>query len=104
MNCTVFIVDQAEQHLHGIDDWMRTTGHGNPNLFFDEFTKAMRLLSVTPEIGPRFTRATVPGIRRLLLRQSRHYVYYLYDRIHAIVYIIAIWSTARGTDPPLTSW
>ncbi len=95
------IVDQAERHLRSIDEWWRAHHRAGANVFLDEFDRAMRLLSVTPEIGPRFTRSRRPGVRRLLLRRSQHYVYYVFDRARSVVYVLAIWSTARGAAPPV---
>ena len=67
----------------------------------DELSQAIDLLSDLPEIGSPFKRTSRPGIRRTLLRRSKHWVYYYHERRRGVVYILAIWSTFRGSDPPL---
>ena len=101
MSCEVLLVAEAEHHLVAIDAWWSAERPTRPNLFLDEFERGVRLLSQLPEIGPLFSRASRPGVRRLLLQKSRHWLYHTYDREHGVVYVLAIWSAHRGEDPPL---
>jgi len=101
MRARVVIVAEAEQQLRDVDRWWVRNRQAAPDLFLNELDRAIDLLSETPEIGPRFHRTRRTGIRRLLLRRSKYWVYYLYDANRAIVYILAIWSTFRGSDPDL---
>ena len=101
MRARVVIVAEAEQQLRDVDRWWVTNRQAAPDLFLNELDRAIDLLSELPEIGPKFQRTNRIGIRRLLLRRSKYWVYYLYDAKRAIVYILAIWSTFRGSDPHL---
>jgi len=101
MSCEVAIVAEAEQQLESIDRWWRENRGAAPDLFLDEFVQAIDLLSEMPDIGSLFDRANRPGIRRLLLRRSKYWLYYFHDRQRSRVYVLAIWSTFRGSDPPL---
>lgn len=101
MTCTVVLVDEAEQQVHTADEWWRANRPSAPDLFTDELQVAFELLEATPDVGQRFHRATLPGIRRLPLRRSRYFVYYLHDPSRSIVYVLAVWGQSRGADPVL---
>ncbi len=101
MTCMVTLVDIADEHLAEIDAWWTANRLEAPTLFLDEFEKAVSLLASVPDIGARFPRARVSGVRRLLLRRSRYYVYYVHDARRSAVHILAIWSTSRGSEPPV---
>ncbi len=101
MNRPVVLVAEAEQQLKSIDRWWLANRQAAPDLFLDELAQAIDLLSEFPDIGSPFKRTDRPGIRRLLLRRSRYWVYYFHERGRSVVFILAIWSTFRGSDPPL---
>ncbi len=101
MTRRVVLVDEAEQQLKTIDHWWLAHRRASPDLFLDELDQAIGLLSKLPDIGSPFKRTDRPGIRRLLLRRSKYWVYYFHHQHGPIVYVLAIWSTFRGSDPPL---
>jgi len=41
----------------------------------------------------------IPGVRRILLSQSRYHVYYVHDEKRGEVLVLAIWSAVRGRGP-----
>jgi hypothetical protein len=43
----------------------------------------------------RFHGSRVPGVQRLVMRRTKHHVYYLHDERNAVVYIIAVWVPPR---------
>lgn len=101
MTRRVVLVEEAEQQLKNLDRWWLAQRQAAPDLFLDEFAQAIDLLSAHPDIGSPFKRTDRPGIRRLLLRRSKYWVYYFHNRHQSMVYILTIWSTFRGSDPPL---
>ena len=101
MKCSVVVIADAEEQLKQIAAWWREHRALASPAFLAEFEKAVETLSEFPEIGPRFIRARRPGIRRLLLKRSEHWVYYFHDRRRALVYVLALWSVRRGSDPKL---
>jgi plasmid stabilization system protein ParE len=101
MTCQIALVAEAERHLCEIDQWWQENRGAAPDLFLNEFQSALDLLEELPDIGPPYRHSKRPGIRRLLLTRSRYWVYYFHDRGRAIVYVLAIWSTFRGSDPEL---
>ncbi len=72
MTRRVVLVDEAEQQLKDIDRWWVANRQASPDLFLDELAEAIDLLSELPDIGSPFKRTRRPGIRRLLLRHSKH--------------------------------
>lgn len=97
----IVIVDEAEQQLRAIDTWWREHRLLAPDMVVGELERCLTVLAAAPDAGPRFMRSTVPGVRRILMKRTRHHVYYLHDEANAIVYIIAIWGTPKQGDPLL---
>lgn len=98
---TVVIVDVAEAQLLEIAAWWTANRHAAPDLVIEELERCVTLLESTPDAGMPFHRASVPGVRRLVMRKTRHFIYYIHDAARAAVYIIAVWGTAKGSDPVL---
>ena len=101
MSFRVVVVVEAERQIRQVDDWWVENRGGSAELFLDELALIFELLAETPEIGRRFTKANQPGVRRILMRRTRHWVYYIPDLSRGIVYVLAVWSTYRGSDPTL---
>lgn len=101
MSFRVLLTPQAEEQLRAIDQWWQENRTAAPALFIDEFERVVDLLREMPGLGPRFRRATIPGVRRILLRRSGYWVYYVPDEPRSLVYVLAVWSGRRGSDPNL---
>ncbi len=101
MSAELVVVAEAEEQLRQLHVWWLNNVGTAPTAFLDEFENLTTLLRETPRIGHPFRRSTRPGVRRLYMRRSKHWLYYVYDQAHEVVYILAIWSAARGSDPPL---
>ena len=99
MRVRVWATPQAAAHLRQIATWWGRNRPAARNMFLDEFESAVSLLSEMPDIGRRYRRASVPGLRRWLLSRSRYHVYYVHDEVAAEVIILAIWSAVRGRPP-----
>jgi plasmid stabilization system protein ParE len=67
----------------------------------EEFERCVTLLESTPDVGTSFHRTSIPGVRRLVMKKTRHFVYYIHDAAREIVYVIAVWGTPKGGDPVL---
>lgn len=85
-----------------VDAWWRENRDAAPSLFADELTDALRLLKKIPLIGAPYAPMAKDGIRRLLLRRTQYYVYYVVDADAKILGVLAIWSCLRGRPPALT--
>jgi|HubBroStandDraft_6_1064221.scaffolds.fasta_scaffold2247126_1 plasmid stabilization system protein ParE len=98
---SIVVVDEALEQLHGIVEWWSANRPAAPTLFLDEFQRCVTLLESTPDAGPRFHRTSVPGVRRLVMRRTKHVIYYVHDADNEVVYIIAVWGGPKGSDPAL---
>ena len=98
---TVVVVDDAEEQLREIIEWWVVNRPAARTLVLDEFIRCVSLLSIAPDAGPRFRRTQVSGVRRLVLRRTKHLVYYVHDRMNAVVYIIAVWGAPKEGAPTL---
>lgn len=81
------------------DDWWRANRSAAPGLFAQELEGVLALLAVAPAIGERHRVQGIPGLRRVLMRQSRYHVYYAFDDEADLVIVVAIWSAVRGRSP-----
>lgn len=98
---TVVIVDDAAAQLAEIVAWWEANRPAAPTLVLDELERAVLLLESTPDVGARFDRSAIPGVRRLTLKRSKVAAYYLHDAARSIVYILAFWGAPRAGFPPL---
>ena len=85
---TVVVVDDAGEQLGEIHSWWAANRTSAPTLVLDEFERCVSLLESSPDLGTRFHRSRVPGVRRLVMAKTKHYVYYVHDEPNALVYII----------------
>jgi hypothetical protein len=67
----------------------------------DEFERCVELLENTPGVGAPFRKTSVFGVRRLVMKKTKHLVYYVHDSAHSVVYIIAVWGMPKEGSPPL---
>ena len=98
---TVVVVDEAEEQLREINEWWIANRQAAPSLVVDEFERCVTLLENSPDIGTIFHRTNVPGARRLLMKKTKHLLYYVHDDNNAVVYIVAVWGAPKGGDPDL---
>jgi len=94
---------QAEAQARQISAWWRENRTAAPDLFLKELSEGLSLLAFFPGAGARFRRASVTGVRRVLLRKTMHWIYYVHDEPREVIYVLAVWSAFRGTDPSLAS-
>lgn len=95
------VTDAAEEQLREIVAWWREHRDTGPQLVMDEFERCVALLKSSPDVGVRFHRSRVPGVRRLMMRRTKHHVYSLHDETNSIVYVLAVWGAPKVGFPVL---
>ncbi len=95
----VIVSPEAESQIRRIDSWWRSNRIASPHLFAEELAEAFATIAVAPDVGHRYPHPDVPGVRRLLLRATRHHVYYV-TGANAVV-IVAVWGSIKGAGPDL---
>ena len=101
MSRTVVVSPEAEAHIHAIYGWWRSNRRAAPNLFGEELAEAVALLELAPEVGRRYHHPEVSGVRRVLLRATRHHVYYV--ATERTIVVLAVWGSVKGCGPDLSS-
>ena len=91
---------EANEHARVIDLWWREHRSATPDLFLDELTRALALLSTLPMLGIPYENTAVPeGTRRLLMRRVKCHLYYTVDAATRSIFVRAIWHSSRGSNP-----
>jgi plasmid stabilization system protein ParE len=97
----VVTMPEADEQAERIDGWWRENRDKAPNLFREELERALQLLAIAPEAGIRYRRRRIPGLRRLVLPETRHHVYYVHDEALDTVFVLAVWGAIKRRGPPI---
>jgi plasmid stabilization system protein ParE len=92
---TVAAARQAEE----IAEWWAAHRPLSPDLFTAELAQCLERLAVIPNVGAPYADPNLGGLRRTLMRATRHHVYYTTNQVEGIITIHAVWHAARGTRP-----
>jgi plasmid stabilization system protein ParE len=98
MSKPVVTTPVADIQILEIDTWWRENREKAPDLFEDELALAFQTIGAVPEAGKRYPHSDA-DVRRLLLRTTRHHVYYV-EREDKIV-VVAVWGAVKGAMPDL---
>jgi plasmid stabilization system protein ParE len=93
----------AAQQIRNESHWWRRNRTRAPNLFREELRRAFALIAEYPEAGAIAEDIELGGVRRVLLVDTQHYVYYRVLRSVQRIEVLAVWSTNRGDPPPITT-
>jgi plasmid stabilization system protein ParE len=94
----VVTTHQAELQILEVDRWWREHRDKAPDLFEDELADVFRLISTAPGVGKRYPHAR-EGVRRVMMRKTRHHVYYVEREQYVLV--VAVWGAVKGSGPDL---
>lgn len=100
MTRSVVVSVQAVGQIETIDNWWRSNRQASPDLFAQELAEAFSTIELAAEAGHRYLHAEVKGVRRILLRATRHHVYYV--ATEEAVVVLAVWGSVKGAGPDLT--
>ena len=89
---------QADLHILEVDAWWQANREKAPDLFASELAAAFETISIAPGAGHvyPYPRALV---RRVVLRATRHHVYYVERDDHVLV--VAVWGAVKAAGPDL---
>lgn len=93
----------AAQHIRNESQWWRRNRTKAPNLFREELRRAFALIAEYPEAGAAAEDVELAGVRRVVLVDTQHFVYYRVDRPAKRIEVLAVWSTTFGEPPTLTT-
>ena len=76
MSLPIRTTPEADAHIRDIDAWWRSNRPARRNVFLNEPSKAFEIVGHAPQIGRLYRHSPIPGVRRVLLSQTRYHVYY----------------------------
>jgi plasmid stabilization system protein ParE len=88
----------AEIQILELDAWWREHRDKAPDLFEQELSLAFRTIGAAPAAGKRYSHSDAE-VRRVLMRSTRHHVYYVDRDDHVLV--VAVWGAVKGVGPDL---
>jgi plasmid stabilization system protein ParE len=93
----------AAQKIRSESRWCRRNRTKAPNLFREELRRAFALIAEYPEAGAVAEDIELAGVRRVVLVDTQHYLYYRVDQAAKRIEVLALWSTKFGEPPPITT-
>lgn len=99
MDNTVTVLPNADELVREAHAFWSANHPSKPDLLLREFIDSLELLKRFPLAGSRHPCAARPCVRRLLLRRTQHWVYYRFLAGEPAVFVLSVWSTARGREP-----
>ena len=97
----VYTTPEADAMIAAAVGWWRDNRPNAPELLLDELWYAKEQLSEFPEAGVAVRRRGFNGLRRLVLRRTRHHLYYRYYPEHEEIWVVALWAAMRRRPPKL---
>lgn len=91
----------AARQIRNESHWWRRNRTQAPNLFRDELRRAFALIAEYPEAGAIAEETELTGVRRVVLVDTQHYVYYRVNQPAKRIEVLAVWSTKFGAPPSL---
>lgn len=89
----------ADEHIVAIDAWWRQNRTASPDLFMNELADLFAMIMAAPMLGCSYLSVEIHGVRRVLMRATRHHIYYIIDG--GDVSVLAVWNAVRGRGPSL---
>jgi plasmid stabilization system protein ParE len=80
----------AVQQIRNESRWWRRNRKKAPNLFRQELRRAFALIAEYPEAGSVAEDVELAGVRRVLLADTQHYVYYRVNRSTKQIAVLAV--------------
>jgi plasmid stabilization system protein ParE len=99
MTLALIVSPEADAHVEVINSWWRANRLAAPDLFAQELAEAFASMCAAPDVGHRYMRGGFKEVRRVLLRATRHHVYYV--ATETTVHVIAVWGSVKTRGPRL---
>jgi len=97
----VRLLPEAQRQGEEAEAWWRANRPRAPSLFTDELNAALERIAKSPAVGVPRAHRRVAGLRRLLLLETRHHLYYVLDPARDEAVVLSVWSAVRGRGPRL---
>lgn len=101
MSYGVKLAPSAAAQIRQAGAWWLEHRPAARDAFVDELDRAISLIRRFPNSGQAFVDAEQIGVRRVLLRRVRYYLYYVADSEAQLVHVLALWHSSRGSGPTM---
>lgn len=88
--------ETAREHVWREERWW-LENRDHPEVFAEEFERALKTIAVLPGAGAIYRDAGAPGLRRIYLAKLACHIYYTFDDREVIVR--AFWGAKRLRGP-----
>ena len=88
---TIIITPRARKQIAKASRWWLGNRDKAPEAFDEDLDAGLEMLADSPLAGEPFRSR--PGVRRLVLRRIRYYLYYRIVR--GDLYVLSLWHTSR---------
>jgi len=95
------VSELAEAQISELDSWWRRNRLKAPNAVREELERVSALIAFQPGIGARAQNLKLTGVRRIHIERIHYDVYYRVVGSPEYIEIVAVWSSWRGTRPPI---
>jgi plasmid stabilization system protein ParE len=95
------ISKRARRQIERIQAWWVEHRRDVPHLFLEEIAAAEWYLRSAPEIGSIYSEHKTGTVRRLLLRKTRHHLYYRYRADRDELTVLCVWGGPKARGPKL---
>lgn len=97
-----FIISKrARRHIEKIQAWWVENRPAAPALFLDDLAGAERRLRTTPTLGVIYSAHKSGVVRRVLLEETHHHLFYRYRPERDELTVLAVWGAPRERGPKL---
>jgi plasmid stabilization system protein ParE len=93
------VAPRAAVQIHAAAEWWAKNRTKNPTGFVEDLESAFMLIQDLPNAGEAVPHRTIPNLRRVLLGLTQHHLYYSVAAEEAVIEILALWHTSRGSAP-----
>jgi plasmid stabilization system protein ParE len=92
---------RARRQIDKIQAWWTDNRPAAHSMFLDELDRAERLLRGNPEAGKVYAAHRTGVVRRVLLAQTEHHLYYRYRADRDELIVLMLWGATRARGPRL---
>lgn len=92
---------EADRSIEVIDTWWRANRDRSPDLFQEELERVTTLLLSAPRMGEVYRSRGRPLTYRVLMKRTRHHVYYTVHDDEGVVEVKLVWGTPLRETPDI---
>jgi len=92
---------RAQEQALKIQGWWAEHRLAAPSLFIDELEQTFHRICNEGGAGIPWPTPRRPGLRRILMSETKNHVYFVVDPAKQIVDVLAVWGAPRGRPPKL---